>query len=488
MHYPSPNIKESGAYYTPDFVVSDLVEWATMSQEDASLLDPACGDGRFLRWHRNAVGIDVDPVAVVTARSRCPFAEIVEMDFFKWATSTSLRFDAVIGNPPFIRYQTYAGAQRDTALSYCSANAVTLSALSSAWAFFIVGAATLLKPGGRLAFVVPAEIGNSVYAKRVVDFLVSSFASVQLFVPQEKLFPRLSEECWLLKCDGYSRKAANIDLFETRSFVGSATQWAHSTVSLEALQKEEYRLRFFLLPSDVQALYERKRVDSSVKKLGELADVGIGYVTGANDFFHLRPSLAKQLRIPEKLLHSTVRANRDLIATDISKDIVQRWIEQDRPFLLLHLAGQTKLPVSVRRYLESEAGITAREAFKCRTRKPWYVVPDVKTPDAFLSVMSHIDVKLSTNSAGCSCTNTVHAVTVKNKGDLRRIVGAWDSTLRKLSCEIEGHQLGGGMLKIEPVEARKILISSVREETPEEVVLLEHGLRILRKWRNADVT
>jgi hypothetical protein len=51
--------KQSGSYYTPDGVVSTLLQWVVRAKEDR-LIDPACGDGRFIAGHRNAVGIEQD--------------------------------------------------------------------------------------------------------------------------------------------------------------------------------------------------------------------------------------------------------------------------------------------------------------------------------------------------------------------------------------------------------------------------------------------
>jgi len=51
--------KEAGAYYTPDVVVATLLRWAVRSPRDR-LIDPSCGDGRFIAGHRNSVGIEQD--------------------------------------------------------------------------------------------------------------------------------------------------------------------------------------------------------------------------------------------------------------------------------------------------------------------------------------------------------------------------------------------------------------------------------------------
>ena len=56
--------KQAGAYYTPDAVVANLVRWAVRKDSDR-LLDPSCGDGRFIAAHRNSFGVEQDAEAVV---------------------------------------------------------------------------------------------------------------------------------------------------------------------------------------------------------------------------------------------------------------------------------------------------------------------------------------------------------------------------------------------------------------------------------------
>lgn len=108
----SPSRKDLGSYYTPPEVVRTLVSWATEEDSDGPVLDPSCGDGRFLAGLRDAVGVDIDPAAAAEA-SRRTQAETVTADFFAWAAGTDRRFTAVVGNPPFIRYQRSAVAGGD---------------------------------------------------------------------------------------------------------------------------------------------------------------------------------------------------------------------------------------------------------------------------------------------------------------------------------------------------------------------------------------
>jgi adenine-specific DNA-methyltransferase len=77
--------KDAGAYYTPDPVVASLLKWVVRAEEDR-LLDPSCGDGRFIAGHRNSVGIEQDAQATQTAMSRAPWALVHEGEFFAWAS------------------------------------------------------------------------------------------------------------------------------------------------------------------------------------------------------------------------------------------------------------------------------------------------------------------------------------------------------------------------------------------------------------------
>ena len=479
----SPSRKDLGSYYTPADVVRTLVSWAMEGCLSGGVLDPSCGDGRFLRGLKDAVGVDVDPAASAVASERVE-ARIVTADFLAWASETNHRFAATVGNPPFIRYQRFNGALRQRALEYCAAQGVTLSGLCSSWAPFVVAASSVLKPGGRLAFVVPAEIGHAVYARKVLRYLLSSFERIEVIAVREKLFPDLSEDCWLLRASGYGGHCDAIHFVRLDSLGTQEDSWAFEPVSVDELDRWGFRLRALLVPPPVRAAYLDLAVHAASSRLGAVARVGIGYVTGANNFFHLRPSTAAALDIPQELLRVSVRSNRDLAVGDVDRDLVASWLADDRPVLLIDLAELRELPRSVEAYLESPEGQAARQAYKCRNRRPWFAVPDVRTPHAFLSIMSGHGPRLVGNSAGVTCTNSVHGVHFLNESDVVRYIKNWRNELTTLSCELEGHALGGGLLKIEPAEARRVLLAPELDLSEEEKELLRSGTREFRRWRH----
>jgi adenine-specific DNA-methyltransferase len=476
--------KQSGAYYTPDPVVSSLLRWAVRYEEDR-LLDPSCGDGRFIAGHRNSVGIEQDAQATKTAVTRAPGALVHEGDFFTWAAETMDRFECAVGNPPFIRYQIFKGEVRARAMTLCARLGANFSGLSSSWAPFLVGAASLLKPGGRMAFVVPAEIGHAPYAAPLLEYLVSRFASVHVVAVRCKLFPQLSEDCWLLYTDGFEGSTEEIRFSVLDRFrPSSRPPRNYFRVSVyEWRSKWNRRLRPFLISQEARSLYHHIAAHADAARLGDLASVGIGYLSGANDFFHLRPSDAEKWDIPAALLHPSVRNGRALPPARVTTAVVERWKRNDNPILLLKLSKTDEVPRSVRRYLDTDEGHRARQAYKCRVREPWYSIPDVQVPDFFLSYMCGLEPSLVRNDAHCTCTNSVHSVRLKTPGAARHL-RSWGSEFVQLSCELEGHPLGGGMLKLEPREAAQIILPSPTVMRRANAAVIAEAVQTMRFWRH----
>jgi hypothetical protein len=476
--------KNLGVYYTPDHVLQSLVHWVVRDASDR-MLDPSCGDGRFLAAHGPSLGVEMEGEAASAARQRAPHAVVHQGDFFEWAARTEERFECAAGNPPFIRYQRFAGDVRRRALEICACHGARLSNLTSSWAPFIVGAATLLKRGGRMAFVVPAEIGHAPYAHPVLRFLASRFSRVQVVAIREKVFPGLSEDCWLLFCDGYGDRTPEFLLSAVDHFVFTPSPPSRKqSVRLEEWECWNFRLRPFLLPAGARRFYQEAVHSGAAVRLGDLANVGIGYVTGDNDFFHLRLSQAEQLRMPHRFLRPTVRNGKYLVGSAITPGAVRKWLQRDQPVLLLYLRPDEALPPEVSRYLDSARGHAARKSFKCRTRSPWYCVPNVVEPEAFLSYMTNHAPALVANYAGCTAANSVHLVRLMNGVSVRKLLAMWRHPLTQLSCEIEGHPLGGGMLKMEPGEAARVLLSPQPLLGRAEGRLIQDSVSTLRQWRH----
>ena len=409
---------------------------------------------------------------------------LLQADFFTISADRLRPVDVIVGNPPFIRYQRFAGEMRRRALSRAAEQGLKLSGLSSSWLPFLVHSLRFLRTGGRLAMVIPFEIGHAAYAQPVLRHLSQTFESVTFLTFRKKLFPDLSEDTLLLLGEG--RRPARCGEFYIRDLLhaGMLAQLQaldHRPLGgIRRLDREEVaegrqRIIEYLLPRKARELYSELRQERDTVRLGDLADVGIGYVTGANDFFHLSPAAIAEWGIPSQFLRACVRRGRALSGLRLTESDWQDAVAHGDAGYLLALPDSANLPCSVARYLLSGERKRVHRTFKCRTRVPWYRVPHVYMPDGFLTYMSGGIPRLVANDARVVAPNTLHILRLHPEcriaGD--GVAALWQTSLAHLSVEIEGHALGGGMLKLEPGEAGRVVLPGVRGNDNLEALAVE---------------
>ena len=219
-----------------------------------------------------------------------------------------------------------------------------------------------------------------------------------------------------------------------------------------------------------------------VVRLGRVADVGIGYVTGGNNFFHLSAEQRARWDIPDSFLRPAVVRGRGFKGLRFTRaDWDEAFVNGDAA-LLLSVPGGAALPGSVKCYLDHGQAAGVHEAYKCRTREPWYRVPHIYRADAFLTYMSGVAPRMVANDAEAVAPNTLHVVRARPLCGLpaHQLVVAWQSSLTQLSAEIEGHAMGGGLLKLEPSEAERVLLALPGGALPDDPLgsldtLARHG-------------
>lgn len=477
--------KRLGAWYTPPALVEPLVTWAVRSPTDVTL-DPAAGDGGFLvrtaarlrdlgapDVRNRLVAVDINPAAiaatnralrasgVVLPRRHLICSDFFEVDPTQTEGGSFPRIDAVIGNPPYIRYQTFAGTDRQVALERAARVGVRLSSLTSSWAPFVVHASSFLRKGGRLALVLPAELVHAGYAGEVRAFLRRSFHTVTILDFEDHVFPDSQERVILILAEGREvtpagrlrvGRVSNPDALRALEDVLSACE-----VFPPSSEPGKWEHGF---EDEGTRLLDRMMEEGLLVPLGEIGKASIGYVSGANAYFVLRPSSARKRGFPEETLVPTLVSAKQASGAVLSNRDLRALARRDEPCLLWTGGGTGR--ASVRRYIaEGEAlGIASR--FKCRSRSPWYIVPGVVKPAAFLTYMSGLFPRLVLNAAGAVCSNNLHAVQLgKLAPDLHAsLVGAFYNSATMLSAERIGRRYGGGVLKLEPSEADRLLVPS----------------------------
>ena len=477
--------KAFGAFYTARSVADFLVRWSVRDARSV-IMDPSFGGGVFLEAAlehiqatggppSNIYGVELDAAAHASTsealhqRYALPCSQLRQDDLFALSSQDLPPFDAIVGNPPYIRYQRFSGHHRALALERAREQGVTLSNLASAWATFLVHSTSFLKAGGRLAMVLPMELMHAQYAQPVLEHLKHSFEWVTLLTFRERLFPNLDQDTLLLLAEGKGPGGNDIRWRDFGSFQELLAFRQEDPFEMPELRslptassaKVPKRLQRHFLPEHITNRYDHLAGRPGVQRLGDVVHATTGYVTGSNAFFHLSCDEVSRWQLPAEFLQRTLFRGGALKGLRLTDEDWHQATLASKGGYLLALPRDGNLPAAVQAYLAHGEEQRVHEAFKCRHRTPWYCVPNVRQPDLFLTSMNGARPLLVTNEAKVSASNTLHILHMKPRSDLPPVALSisWLSSLTHLSAELEGRVMGGGMLKLEPSDARRVLLA-----------------------------
>ena len=480
--------KLRGGYYTSPELAAWLCEWAIRGTTDR-ILEPSCGDGVFLSAaverlkslgelsHTSIVdrlkGIEVDPSEAERAnlRLRARLGDVSDsaiqsLDFFYWwQKECKGGFDVVVGNPPFIRFNNFPEEYRARALDIMTQLGLKANRLTNIWVPFVVAAAESLGQGGRLAFVLPAELLQVSYASQLRAFLVAKFSKIDIITCNQLLFDGAEQEVVLILAEGVRPVSSvgeecrvTMSEFDTvKEIVArSPSSILAGTQPKNVRHESEKWLKFLLTAAEIDLMRELRQ-SKIVTNLASHASVDVGVVTGKNDFFVMERERLIELGLLKYTIPLISRSKHLQGVYVGGTDWVNLATAGDRVHLL-HLAPLNGEPLNedLKRFIRKGEAEGADKGYKCASRSPWYVVPSVWEPHGFLLRQIYDFPRMVLNGAGATCTDTIHRVRCMSEPDL--VIANTYTYLTGASAEIEGRSYGGGLLALEPTEAERLLV------------------------------
>lgn len=480
--------KSRGAFFTPPAIAGYLAAWAVDDDPTARILDPTCGESVFLRaaakelkavganpahFDGQLFGIDTERESIT--RSEKAFSadgfrgHLINKDFFDVPAPNQIgcglpEMDAIIGNPPYIRYQEHAGIARRKSQAAALAQGVRLSGLASSWAALLVHSCAFLKEDGRLAMVLPAELLTVGYAEPVRKWLRERFAAVHLVMFERLQFDDASERVVLViargsgGCNAFSllpvEDATNL---ESLKLFGPS----HFTVAPADVGKWSD----LLLPIEQRQVFKRT-VEGHCLPLGSYGSVELGSVTGANSFFALSEATRLEFRLSEKqVVRISPPGTRHLNGISFTKGDWAALRDSGERVWLLRPSKNDRTR-ALEGYLAHGEAEGVQNAYKCRIRDPWWRPPAVSAPDLFFTYMSHRYPRLIRNTARTSFLNSMHGLRLRadTPADTASALSLLClNSVTMLGAEIFGRSYGGGILKMEPSEAAALPVPAQGE-------------------------
>ena len=198
--------KQMGAYYTPPELAYRMADILTKGRNITTALEPSCGEGVFIEALYKTIGkkeirtTAVEINAEETTKLKEKWKEFSEVtiyneDFFSFCQKyKNDRYDLIIGNPPYIRYQYLSKDQRKQVSELLKEHGMKANRLSNAWVGFMTACISMLNKGGQIAFVIPVEIIHVSYAMELREHLLRELSSITLISFHENVFPGLQQE------------------------------------------------------------------------------------------------------------------------------------------------------------------------------------------------------------------------------------------------------------------------------------------------------
>ncbi|WP_456477740.1 HsdM family class I SAM-dependent methyltransferase [Geoglobus ahangari] len=500
---PKEKIKTLGQVLTPPKIAEFLAKWAIQDAHD-KVLEPSFGDGVFLKAAIKRLlelgatpeqvasqvhGVEFDKTMFELTRAQI-YQEFgitlnqINADFFdvepaggqRTLLSSPLtipRVNAVIGNPPYVRYQHFNGELRKKALRVAEDEGVRLTELTASWVPFVIHAKRFLKKGGRMAFVLPSKLLHVSYAKQFRKWLLREFPTLTIIAFEKRVFPEILEDTILLLAENEGpEQVIFLTLRDETELDDYLHQKSTPTSQMSFYPSPSEKWTKYLLPSDLMRSMNQitERANDNLIQLRDVGFVTIGVVTGDNKFFTLTEQEVEKWDIEDKYLLPIVTKAEDLNGIVLTND---DWLfikKIGRKCYLLHVTEpENYLSKGLKEYLEKKGKeLNVRLRYKVRIRKRWYEVPGVRFPDLFMSYMVHDVPKVTANQVvingkRATSTNTIHHIFLKEDIEPVALATAFYNSLTLASAELSGRFYGGGVLKLEPKEAEKILIPKIVE-------------------------
>ncbi|QCB51988.1 SAM-dependent methyltransferase [Rhodococcus sp. PAMC28707] len=464
--------KLRGGYYTPDHVARYLTRWA-LADGATSVLEPSCGDGAFLKAvveldqpPATVHGVELDPSEAAKAQKvlgrPSKARKVFAMDFLSYAQMPGRsRYDAAVGNPPFIRYQFLEPETQILARDLYARHGLPFTKHLNAWAPFVVNSLDLTAPGGRIAMVIPAELLNVIHAGGLRLFLLQQCAKVLLIDPQELIFDAALQGTVLLMATKRSEETDGCGLAvehePTNDFLDRDPGARFDAARFIQTPPTTTKWMSSLLTAEEQETLARVRALPAVHRFDEVATVSVGIVTGANKFFlvpdsvvkefdlyqYVKPMFGRSYHVPGVIYDTTTHA------ANTSKGLATNF---------LHFGSTTfdDLPSGAQRYIQKGEAEELHLRYKCRIRDPWYDVPSVRSATMSLLKRCHEAPRLISNTMNAYTTDTAYRVASEYPPEVLA-VGFFNS-LTALTAEMSGRAYGGGVLELVPSEIRSLAV------------------------------
>lgn len=490
-------LRQKGQFWTPPWVADAMVAYA-LGGGSAELFDPAVGPGIFFKAARNhtrdgrspvsLVGTEIDPETLADARrnglSDLDLRNVQIRDFVLDPPEGPFR--AIVANPPYIRHHRLPPETKARLRTFSSSLlGEPIDGRAGLHIYFLLRALQKLADGGRLAFILPADTCEGVFAGPLWRWITRRYRidAVVTFDPKASPFPGVDTNPIIILL----ARSSPIERFHwircTATESDALKCWIGSAFKDDTSVDLQVQTRTLKEGLATGLTRPPNGTDETRWVLGDFADVVRGIATGANEYFYLTGKEAAHWKLPPEFLSPAIGRTRDVPGDEVTAEDLRRLEARGRPTRLLSLDDRTeeRFPTQIQKYLKKgvEMGLPLRPLIA--TRRPWYKMEDRRPPAFLFAYLGRRNTRFIRNMAGV-VPLTGFLCVYPHHSDPQMVEGLWqilrDSrTIANLT--LVGKSYGSGAIKVEPRALERLAL-------PADLITL-HGLEKYATPRQAEI-
>ncbi len=467
---PDVHRREKGVTFTPQWVVDlmfDLLE--TGPDTDFHIVDAGAGLGRFSltaaqRFPKVQVtAIENDRVLARGLRESVrglgfeKRVDVLESDFLD-VSFRAAKHRLFLGNPPYIRHHVLTPRRKAWLRSAGDRLGRKFSGLSGLHVYFLARVLSEASRNDRLMMILPSEWMETGYGTAIKAAILERATTIRLymFAAEQQVFEGTMTTSVILDLQFGGPTREFLAVLVTPSPNLSLSRPTEIRLPARSPESENWlRLAKDALCGEIRPTESH---EESIE-LGDLFDVHRGQVTGMNSIWIASDATASL--IPERFLYPCVTDAREILgpadAVLRSTEGLRRVIDLPESFDPLD-SNDTDM---IRHFLDLAERAGADKTYIGRHRRPWWRVGLHDPPAIIMSYMARRPPRFVLNHCGARLLNIAHGLYPKENLSSDELAGVvrWLNERPQLGI---GRTYAGGLIKVEPGDARRIRIPDPR--------------------------
>lgn len=531
-----------GQFWTPLPIAELMTRWAIRSSSDC-VLDPAFGSGIFLLTavgrldqlgvasgmpFRQIAGVELSPLVALmgltntllrypTARPRLRCGDFLVPDREPLAVleepaapyrvegqqlalpGMEVRaplvfpehFDAILCNPPYTRHHHLPESYKTTWTALMKQEyGIRLSRFSSLFAYFLVQAARMLAPTGRMAFITPAVVFEASYSQQVKAFIRQQLRLRAIITFDESLsvFEGVDTAACITLMEGPRAEQPA----EDQSTHIQIHKWPGVETVLRAIEQgdavsEEWGTSQKAALTDLEPRRKWTVIGQRNHRIGhdafvplsDVAHIMRGIATGANKFFVLSDDEVQKWSLNRAYLRPVLTKTREAPGYVFGQADFDRLGREGKKRWLLYLTSPVMSGSPEARYVQHGETLSLHQRSLVKSRSLWYTMEQRDPAPIYFTYLSRKKSRFIYNQASVLALNVFlciypNASVAQDETMLKSLLAVLNSLVAKDSLRYVGRTYGGDTIKIEPREMDRLpVLNPASLSTPEREKLAE---------------